>query len=139
MKARKVKLNKTIFDTFVFSLILVLTSALFLGLKTYFATNESLFVYAFVNNRLIDKQSLDINKTIVYNEPEFLAPITLEIYGRKVRVEKEESPLNYCSIKGFTDEVANPVLCLPNSFYFVIMGEQYKEAPPRYVPTLPLE
>ena len=138
MQSRKVKLNKTVFDTFAFSLILVLTSALFLGLSVLFKTNEELYVYAFASNRLIDKQPLFIDKTIIYNEPEFLAPITLEIVNRKVRVEKEESPLNYCSIKGFTAEVGNPVLCLPNSFYFVIMGVGYKEAPATYVPAIPL-
>lgn len=137
MHNRKVKLNKTIFDTFVFSLILILTSGLVLGLKRAFKTNEELFVYVYVKERLIDKQPLLVNKTIIYDEPEFLAPITLEIKDSKVRVEKEESPLNYCSIKGFTNEVANPVVCLPNSFYFVIMGISYKEAPPSYVASIP--
>jgi hypothetical protein len=93
-------------------------------------------VYVYVTDRLIDKQPLAIDNTFIYNEPEFLAPITLEIYNKKVRVEKEESPLNLCSIKGFTDKVGDPVLCLPNSFYFVIMGFNYKEAPSPYVPSV---
>lgn len=136
MKSRKVKLNKTVFDTFVFSFILIFTSGLFLLINKAFKTNEDLYVYAFVKNRLIDKKALDIDITMTYNEPEFLAPITLEIKDSKVRVEKEESPLNYCSIKGFTDQVADPVMCLPNSFYFIIMGVSYKEAPVPYVPSI---
>ncbi|MDY0213948.1 MAG: NusG domain II-containing protein [Bacilli bacterium] len=136
MKSRKVKLNKTVFDTFVFSFILIFTSGLFLLVNKAFKTNEDLYVYAFVKNRLIDKKALDIDMTMTYNEPEFLAPITLEIKDSKVRVEKEESPLNYCSIKGFTDQVADPVMCLPNSFYFIIMGVSYKEAPVPYVPSI---
>ncbi len=135
MKARKVKLNKTLFDTIIFSLILVLTSATTLILKRAFVTDEALYVYVYVTDRLIDKQPLAVDNTFVYNEPEFLAPITLEILDKKVRVEKEESPLNLCSIKGFTDKVGDPVLCLPNSFYFVIMGFSYKEAPAPYVPS----
>lgn len=133
MKSRKVKINKTVFDTFLFSLILIITSGLFLLLNRMFKVNEELYVYVFVKDRNIDKRPLYVDATIIYDEPEFLAPITLEIKGRKVRVEKEESPLNYCSIKGFTADVASPVLCLPNSFYFVIMGISYKEAPPPYV------
>lgn len=136
MKSRKVKLNKTVFDTFVFSFILIFTSGLFLLINKAFKTSEDLYVYAFVKNRLIDKKALDIDITMTYNEPEFLAPITLEIKDSKVRVEKEESPLNYCSIKGFTDQVADPVMCLPNSFYFIIMGVSYKEAPVPYVPSI---
>lgn len=136
MKSRKVKLNKTVFDTFVFSFILIFTSGLFLLINKAFKTSEDLYVYAFVKNRLIDKKALDIDMTMTYNEPEFLAPITLEIKDSKVRVEKEESPLNYCSIKGFTDQVADPVMCLPNSFYFIIMGVSYKEAPVPYVPSI---
>ncbi len=136
MKSRKVKLNKTVFDTFVFSFILIFTSGLFLLINKAFKTNEDLYVYAFVKNRLIDKKALDIDMTMTYNEPEFLAPITLEIKDSKVRVEKEESPLNYCSIKGFTDQIADPVMCLPNSFYFIIMGVSYKEAPVPYVPSI---
>lgn len=132
MKSRKVKLSKTVFDTFVFSLILVLMSGLFVGLRNALKTNEPLFFYAFVQNKLIDKQPLTIDKTYVYEEEVFAAPIEVEVKGGKVRVEKEESPLNYCSLKGFTSEVGNPVLCLPNSFYFVIMGDSYKEAPPAY-------
>ena len=136
MKSRKVKLNKTVFDTFVFSFILIFTSGLFLLINKAFKTNEDLYVYAFVKNRLIDKKALDIDMTMTYNEPEFLAPITLEIKDSKVRVEKEESPLNYCSIKGFTNQIADPVMCLPNSFYFIIMGVSYKEAPVPYVPSI---
>lgn len=136
MKSRKVKLNKTVFDTFVFSFILIFTSGLFLLINKAFKTSEDLYVYAFVKNRLIDKKALDIDITMTYNEPEFLAPITLEIKDSKVRVEKEESPLNYCSIKGFTDQIADPVMCLPNSFYFIIMGVSYKEAPVPYVPSI---
>lgn len=134
MNSRKVKLHKTVFDTFVFSLILVLTSGLFVGLRNAFKTNEPLYFYAFVQNILIDKQPLTVDKTYAYDEEVFNAPIEVEVKGGKVRVEKEESPLNYCSLKGFTSEVGNPVLCLPNSFYFVIMGDSYKDAPPPYYP-----
>lgn len=135
MKSRKVKLNKTLFDTIIFSIILVLTAATTLFIKRTFTTNEALYVYVYVTDRLIDKQPLAIDNTFTYDEPEFIAPITLEIKDKKVRVEKEESPLNLCSIKGFTDKVGDPVLCLPNSFYFVIMGINYKEAPAPYVPS----
>lgn len=125
---RKVKLNKTIFDTITFSVIVVLTASLLLGLKIALSTNEALFVYVYVENTLIDRLALDIDITKTYlksDYPPFQGDIVLEILNSKVRVEKEESPLNLCSIKGFTDTTGNPVVCLPNSFYFVIMGASY--------------
>lgn len=130
MRPKKVKLNKTIFDTIAFSLVIVLTSLIFMLTKLGAVTDEPLFIYAYAKNTLIGKESLNINKTVTYYKADydfFLADITLEIKDGKVRVEKEESPLKYCSIQGFVDSVARPVVCLPNNFYFLIMGASYAE------------
>lgn len=134
MKTRKVKLNKTFFDTVIFSLTLVFTSSLMLGLKNAFATNEELFAYMFSENRLIDKRSMLINGTFIYHEPQFLGPITVEIKNRRVRVADQTSPTNDCELMGFVGAVATPILCLPNQFYIEIRGISFMEAPPPYVP-----
>ena len=125
---KDVKLKKTIFDTLVFSLIFVLMSAIMLIFKVTLLTNETLFVYVYVENNIIDKLSLDIDFEKTYYEseyPTFKGDIVLEIKIVKVQVEKETSPLNLCSLNGYTNEIGNPVVCFPNSFYFVIMGASY--------------
>ena len=128
MGRKKVKLNKTLFDTIAFSLVIVLTTLTFMLTKLGAVTNEPLFVYAYAKNDLIGKESLYVNNIVTYHQsdyPFFLADITLEIKDGKVRVEKEESPLKFCSIQGFVSDVAQPVVCLPNNFFFVIMGDSY--------------
>lgn len=130
MSKKKVKLNKTLFDTIAFSVVIVLASFTFMGTRLGAVTNEPLFVYVYAKNDLIGKESLYVDKQIVYHKSDynfFKADITVEIKDGKVRVEKEESPLKYCSIQGFVDDVAKPVVCLPNNFFFVIMGDSYAE------------
>lgn len=134
IKTRKIKLTKTFFDTIVFSLILVATSALVLGLKVAFATSEELFAYMFSVNTLIDRQPMAINGVFTYYEPQFLGPITVEINNGRVRVKEQTSPTNDCEIQGFVNGVAIPILCLPNKFYVEIRGVSFMEAPPVYVP-----
>ncbi len=130
MTKKKVKLNKTLFDTIAFSVVIVLVSVTFMATRLGAVTNEPLFVYVYAKNDLIGKESLYIDKSIVYYKSDysfFQADITLEIKDGKARVEKEESPLKYCSIQGFVDNVAQPVVCLPNNFFFVIMGDSYAQ------------
>ncbi len=128
MRLKKVKLNKTLFDTIAFSLVLVLTSLTFMLTKLSAVTNEPLFVYVYAKNDLIAKESLYVNDVFTYKQtdyPFFAADIVLEINDGKVRVKEEESPLKICSIQGYVDKIGQPVVCLPNNFFFVIMGESY--------------
>jgi len=128
MKAPKVKINKTPWDTYMFSVLLILASLLLVVLNRAFATSDPLMVFVYVENTLIDELDIKVNQTKTYLQadyPVFKGDITIEISDEKVRVEKETSPLKYCSIQGFVDEVGRPVICLPNSFYIVIMGTNY--------------
>lgn len=128
LNKRRVKLNKTLFDTVIFTLVVILTAALFLVFKINFSSSNDLYVYVYVESSLVDRLNLKIDQKKTYYKddyPVFIADIELQIANNKVRVEKEESPLNLCSLKGYTDYVGTPVVCLPNAFYFVIMGADY--------------
>lgn len=128
MKKAKVKINKTAWDTYTFSALLVLASLLLVVLNSAFKTSDPLMVFVYVRNTLIDKLDLRVNQSKTYLQsdyPVFKGDITIEILDQKVRVEKETSPRKYCSIQGYVGEVARPVICLPNSFYIVIMGASY--------------
>ena len=112
----------------MFSVLLILASLLLVVLNRAFATSDPLMVFVYVENTLIDKLDIKVNQTKTYLQadyPVFKGDITIEISDEKVRVEKETSPLKYCSIQGFVDEVGRPIICLPNSFYIVIMGTNY--------------
>ena len=37
-------------------------------------------------------------------------------------MKKEESPLHYCSIQGWVDSVARPIVCLPNAVIITVVG-----------------
>ena len=56
--------------------------------------------------------------------PSLLGEMIIEIKDGKVRVKKEESPLHYCSMQGWVDSVAKPIVCLPNSVVVTIMGQE---------------
>lgn len=133
IKRRKVKLNKTFFDTVVFSLTLIATSGLMLGLKTAFATDEELFAYMFSQNTLIDKQPMAINGIFTYDEENFLGIIKVEINNGRVRVIEQTSPTNDCELQGYVSTVATPILCLPNQFYIEIRGIDFMDFPSKAV------
>lgn len=127
---KKISLKKTPFDTYAFSALILLASLFFLVLRLLLVTNEALFVYVYIQQQLIDKLPLNQDRSVTYLKEEYsvlLADVTIEIQNNKVRVEKETSKLNYCSIQGFVDQVGQPVICAPNSFYLQIMGESYAE------------
>mgnify|MGYP001766153147 CR=1 FL=1 len=128
MSLPKVKINKTSWDTYAFSSLIVLASILLVVLNFAFKTNDPLMVFVYVENTLIDKLDLTVDQTKTYYQvdyPVFKGDITIEIFDEKVRVEKETSPLKYCSIQGYVGDAAKPIICLPNAFYVVIMGTNY--------------
>lgn len=128
MKAPKVKIHKTSWDTYAFSGLIVAASLLLVLLNSVFATNEPLMAFVYVENVLIDKLDLKVDQTKTYLQTDytvFKGDITIEIVDEKVRVEKETSPLKYCSIQGYVSDPGKPIICLPNAFYVVIMGTSY--------------
>ena len=59
---------------------------------------------------------LTINLTIdrKYEVDGFLGPVLIEVKNKKIRVEKENSPLHLCSQTGFVNNLNTPLICLPN-------------------------
>lgn len=56
---------------------------------------------------------LDIDKT--YNVKGSLGQVIVEVQDGNVRVEKENSPQNLCSIQGWVSGGNIPIVCLPNN------------------------
>lgn len=53
-----------------------------------------------------------------------LGVVELNVQDGKVQVEKETSPYHYCSIQGFVDDPATPIICLPNEVVVQIAGSE---------------
>ena len=85
-------------------------------------------LYAIITIEGKQKYKLDMNEdTEIVLSPEkyssLLGEMIIEIKDKRVRVKKEESPLHYCSMQGWVDSVAKPIVCLPNAVIVTIMGQ----------------
>ena len=122
---RPIELKKNTFDVYAFNFLVFLTALILVWTNLFNRPTGNLYVSVYVETEKIDQLSLDDDITIVYKQedyPVFLGDITLEIQDRKVRVERETSPLHYCSIQGWVGTAGNPIVCAPNYFMVVIEG-----------------
>ncbi len=51
-----------------------------------------------------------------------LGEVFIEVKDQSIRVEKETSPLNICSIQGWVSSSLVPITCLPNHILIVIVA-----------------
>lgn len=116
-------LKKNGFDVYVFNLLVLLTALILVVTNLYNRPQGVMVVNVYVETEKIDQLSLyeDISKVYLKEDyPIFLGDITLEISNQRVRVEKETSPLHYCSIQGWVENPGMPIICAPNYFMVVI-------------------
>lgn len=57
---------------------------------------------------------VDLNVNDTYEVDGTLDKVVVEVQDGKVRVEKETSPNNICSIQGWVEDANRPIICLPN-------------------------
>ncbi len=120
---RPITLKKNTFDIYAFNLLVLLTALILAWTNLFNRPTGDMDVKVYVATSQIDQLDLDEDIVVVYkmeDYPEFLGDITLEIADRKVRVEKETSPLHYCSIQGWVGTPGLPIICAPNYFMVVI-------------------
>ena len=51
-----------------------------------------------------------------------LGQVFIEVRDRRIRVEKETSPYNLCSIQGWVEFANVPIVCLPNDIVIIIQN-----------------
>lgn len=120
---RKIALFKNTYDVYIFNLLVLLTSLILVWTNVFNQPQGVLVVGVYVEAERIDQLLLYEKTTKVYlkdDYPVFLGDITLEIDNGRVRVEKETSPLHYCSIQGWVSSPGLPIICAPNYFMAVI-------------------
>ena len=116
-------------DIFVYAFSLILVICLLLVSNSITSKAEGKIKYAVITIEGKQKYKLDMSKDteIVLSEdkyPSLLGEMIIEIKNKRVRVKKEESPLHYCSMQGWVESVATPIVCLPNGVVITIMGQE---------------
>lgn len=127
----ELKHNK--YDIFIYALSFGLIVCLLIVSNVVTNKAKGDILYAIVTIEGKQKFKLDMNEDIELSlspdkYPSLLGEMIIEIKDKKVRVKKEESPLHYCSMQGWVDSVAKPIVCLPNSVIVTVMGQALPDA-----------
>lgn len=127
----ELKHNK--YDIFIYILSFILISCLLVisNVVTNKAEGKVKYAIVTIEGKQKFKLNMDEDIEIVLTKdkyPSLLGEMIIEIKDNKVRVKKEESPLHYCSMQGWVDSVARPIVCLPNSVVVTIMGQEVPDS-----------
>ena len=119
-------------DILVYIISFVLVMCLLIVSNDIANNNEGKVKYAIITIEGKQHYKLDMSEDveIVLEEdkyPSLLGEMIVEIKDNKVRVKKEESPLHYCSMQGWVDSVAKPIVCLPNGVIVTIIGQDVSD------------
>ena len=123
----EIKHNKYDIVVYVLSFLLVISLLIVSNFITSKVEGKIKYVVVTVDGKQQYKVNLNEDKEIFLTKDKYsslLADMIIEIKDNKVRVKKEESPLHYCSIQGWVDSVAKPIVCLPNSVIVTIVGQE---------------
>ena len=107
-------------DKFFIALLIVVSVALY-------ATVQSMVIAATSNEKIAvvtyrDKEVLriDMSKDANYVVDGTLGDVFIEVKDNRIRVERETSPYNICSIQGWVEYANVPITCLPNHIVIMI-------------------
>ena len=119
-------------DILVYIISFILIVCLLIISNVIVSSNDGRVKYAIITVNGEQKYKLDMREDteIMLKEekyPSLLGEMIIEIKDNKVRVKKEESPLHYCSMQGWVDSVAKPIVCLPNGVIVTIVGQDVSD------------
>lgn len=123
----ELKHNKHDILVYVFCFIFIVCLLVVSNSVTKRADGKVKYAIITIEGKQKFKLNMNEDKKILLEKddyPSLLGDMIIEIKDGKVRVEKEESPLHYCSIQGWVDSVAKPIVCLPNAVVVTIMGQE---------------
>jgi len=123
----ELKHNKHDIIVYIISFVLIVGLLIVSNVITNRARGKVLYAVVTIEGK--QKFKLDMNEdTELILSPEkyssLLGEMIIEIKDKRVRVKKEESPLHYCSMQGWVDSVAKPIVCLPNAVIITVMGQE---------------
>lgn len=88
----------------------------FISIKLILKTDSN-YAYVYYENKVILEIDLRINRE--YTVKGYNGDVLIEVKDKKIRVEKETSPLHICSKQGYVDD-NTPIICLPNKIIIKI-------------------
>lgn len=112
------------YDKFLILFIVISSMVLFVSLEWFVRASTSDQIIAVVT--YYDKEVLRIDMSVDadYTVEGTLGDVFIEVRDRKIRVEKETSPYNLCSIQGWVEYANVPIVCLPNNVVIIIQNAQ---------------
>ena len=122
----ELKHNKHDIIVYVVSFLLIVCLLIVSNVITNRAEGDVLYAIVTIEGKQKFKLDMSKDMEIVLNQDKYqslLGEMIIEIKDKKVRVKKEESPLHYCSMQGWVDSVAKPIVCLPNAVIITVMGQ----------------
>lgn len=96
--------------------IVLLFVLILLSIKLIFKSDSN-YAYVYYENKVILEIDLRINKEYIVDG--YNGEVLIEVRDRKIRVEKETSPLHICSKQGYVSD-NTPIICLPNKIIIKI-------------------
>lgn len=77
---------------------------------------------AVVSYRDAEVLRIDMSINATYVVQGTLGEVFIEVEDQRIRVERETSPFNLCSIQGWVSSSLVPIICLPNHISIVIIA-----------------
>lgn len=105
----------------IFILVVVISSALFyVPLFWIHAQEKNKAKEVVVSYKNEEVLRVDVSLDHSYNVKGSLGDVIVEIKDKQVRVKRETSPQNLCSIQGWVKDSNRPIVCLPNNIVVMI-------------------
>lgn len=115
------------YDKIFIAIVLVCSVALYASFEWVSAMASAGQKIAIVSYRDKEVLRINMNTNNKYVVQGTLGPVEIEVENGKIRVEKENSPYHYCSLRGWVEKSLTPIVCLPN--HVVIMIENTEVDP----------
>jgi hypothetical protein len=112
-----------IYDKIIIVVILLLSVVGYVILAFGANSGDSRVAKVYFKDELIDQVDLYSIESDEILSKEYTGSnglIVVEFRYGEVRVEKETSPNNICSIQGWSSSSLKPIICLPNDFFIEI-------------------
>ena len=110
------------YDKFLIIFILISSVVLYGTMEWFVRASTSDQVVAIVTYREKEVLRIDLNVDNNYIVKGTLGDVFIEVKDRALRVEKETSPYNLCSIQGWVEFANVPIVCLPNHIVIMIQN-----------------
>jgi hypothetical protein len=112
------------YDKALMLFIIISSAVLFVSLEWFVRASTSNQIVAVVT--YYDREVLRIDMSVDgdYVVEGTLGDVFIEVRDRRIRVEKETSPFNICSIQGWVEFANVPIVCLPNNIIIIIQNAQ---------------